>query len=104
MGFFTESNFPYAKVRKLLCQSEWIDLAHAGRFATTPLLNRGSPAQAAFHLMMRVTVVFREVSCGTEIDIVQEGISEVIPLEMCYLGWQESLEQYRRLVEPAAAQ
>jgi len=53
---------------------------------------------------MRVTVVFREVSCGTEIDILQEGISEVIPLEMCYLGWQESLEQYRRLVEPAAAQ
>ena len=53
---------------------------------------------------MRVTVVFREVSCGTEVDIVQEGIAEVIPLEMCYLGWQESLEQYRRLVEPAAAQ
>ena len=53
---------------------------------------------------MRVTVMFREVSCGTEIDIVQEGIAEVIPLEMCYLGWQESLEQYRRLVEPAAAQ
>ncbi|HSI50776.1 MAG TPA: SRPBCC family protein [Ideonella sp.] len=49
---------------------------------------------------MEVTVVLKPVICGTEIDIVQEGIPDVIPLEMCYLGWQESLEQLARLVEP----
>jgi uncharacterized protein YndB with AHSA1/START domain len=49
---------------------------------------------------MQVTVVLRQVSCGTEISIVQEGIPEPIPLEMCYLGWQESLAQLATLVEP----
>lgn len=49
---------------------------------------------------MRVTIALTKVSCGTEINIVQEGIPEVIPLEMCYLGWQESLAQLARLVEP----
>jgi uncharacterized protein YndB with AHSA1/START domain len=49
---------------------------------------------------MRVTVTLRQVSCGTELDIVQEGVPEVIPVEMCYLGWQESLLQLMRLVEP----
>jgi uncharacterized protein YndB with AHSA1/START domain len=49
---------------------------------------------------MEVTVVLKAVSCGTEISIVQAGIPEVIPTEMCYLGWQESLEQLARLVEP----
>ena len=49
---------------------------------------------------MQVTVALRKVSCGTEIDIVQEGVPEVIPLEMCYLGWQESLAQLATLVEP----
>ena len=49
---------------------------------------------------LQVTVNLKAVSCGTEIDIVQEGIPEVIPVEMCYLGWQESLEQLARLVEP----
>jgi hypothetical protein len=47
-----------------------------------------------------VTVEFRKVLCGTEIQIVQEGIPEVIPTEMCYLGWQESLAQLATLVEP----
>jgi uncharacterized protein YndB with AHSA1/START domain len=41
-----------------------------------------------------------QVSCGTEIAIVQQGIPEAIPLEMCYLGWQESLAQLANLVEP----
>lgn len=50
--------------------------------------------------LMRVTVVLTKVSCGTEIGIVQEGLPEVIPLEMCYLGWQESLAQLATLVEP----
>ena len=49
---------------------------------------------------IRVTVSLRQVACGTELDIQQEGIPEVIPLEMCYLGWQESLVQLAMLVEP----
>ncbi len=50
--------------------------------------------------VMQVTVKFEPVSCGTELSVVQEGIPEVIPLEMCYLGWQESLAQFATLVEP----
>jgi uncharacterized protein YndB with AHSA1/START domain len=49
---------------------------------------------------MQVTVTLRQVLCGTEINIVQEGVPEVIPVEMCYLGWQESLAQLATLVEP----
>ena len=49
---------------------------------------------------MTVSIDFETVSCGTEITIVQEGIPAVIPVEMCYLGWQESLDQLARLVEP----
>jgi len=48
---------------------------------------------------MLTTVSIREVSCGTELDIVQEGIPEAIPLEGCYLGWQESLTLLAQLVE-----
>jgi len=49
---------------------------------------------------MRTTISLRPVSCGTELTIVQEGLPEAIPVEMCYLGWQESLDQLTRLVEP----
>ena len=49
---------------------------------------------------MQVTVVLKPVLCGTELTVVQEGIPEVIPVEMCYLGWQESLAQLAHLVEP----
>lgn len=49
---------------------------------------------------MRVSIELRTVSCGTEVSIVQDGIPPIIPTEMCYLGWQESLEQLARLVEP----
>ena len=49
---------------------------------------------------MQVTVRFEPVSCGTELSVVQEGIPQAIPLEMCYLGWQESLAQFAALVEP----
>ncbi|HSW06407.1 SRPBCC family protein [Aquabacterium sp.] len=49
---------------------------------------------------MRTSISLRPVSCGTELNIVQEGLPEVIPIEMCYLGWQESLEQLAKLVEP----
>jgi uncharacterized protein YndB with AHSA1/START domain len=49
---------------------------------------------------MQVTVTLTKVSCGTELHVVQEGVPEVIPAEACYLGWQESLAQLARLVEP----
>ena len=48
---------------------------------------------------MQVTVSFRKVSCGTELNVVQEGIPEAIPLEACYLGWQQSLALLAQLVE-----
>ena len=47
-----------------------------------------------------VTVTLKKVSVGTELDIVQEGVPTVIPLDACYLGWQESLQNLARLVEP----
>lgn len=49
---------------------------------------------------LEVTVTLRPVLCGTELSISQSGIPEAIPLEMCYLGWQESLAQLATLVEP----
>jgi uncharacterized protein YndB with AHSA1/START domain len=49
---------------------------------------------------METTVVLRPVSCGTDVSIEQSGLPEMIPVEMCYLGWQESLEQLVKLVEP----
>jgi uncharacterized protein YndB with AHSA1/START domain len=49
-----------------------------------------------------VTVLLKEVSCGTEVDITQANIPELIPLEMCYLGWQDSMRQLADLVETAA--
>jgi uncharacterized protein YndB with AHSA1/START domain len=49
---------------------------------------------------MHVTVTLKKVSVGTELSIVQEDIPDVIPLEACYLGWQESLQNLLKLVEP----
>lgn len=49
---------------------------------------------------MQVTVTLKKVSCGTELTVVQEGVPDVIPAEACYLGWQESLEQLAKLVDP----
>ena len=49
---------------------------------------------------MTTTVQLKEVSCGTELKVLQEGIPDAIPVEMCYLGWQESLEKLIKLVEP----
>ena len=49
---------------------------------------------------MTTSVWLNEVSCGTEIKILQENIPAMIPTEMCYLGWQESLEKLKKLVEP----
>ena len=49
---------------------------------------------------IEVTVTLKKVSVGTEMNIVQEGLPDVIPTEACYLGWQESLRNLARLVEP----
>lgn len=49
---------------------------------------------------MITSVWLSKVSCGTELRITQEGIPAMIPAEMCYLGWQESLDKLKRLVEP----
>ena len=49
---------------------------------------------------IQVTVTLKEVLCGTELNVTQEGIPAVIPAEMCYLGWQESLIQLAQLVDP----
>ncbi len=49
---------------------------------------------------LEVTVSLKPVSCGSDVTITQSGIPDAIPLEMCYLGWQESLSQLAALVEP----
>ena len=49
---------------------------------------------------MQVAISLRKVACGTELTIVQEGLPAAIPVEFCYLGWQESLSQLAYLVEP----
>jgi uncharacterized protein YndB with AHSA1/START domain len=49
---------------------------------------------------IHVTVTLKKVSVGTELTVVQEGIPDVIPVEACYLGWQQSLENLAKLVEP----
>jgi uncharacterized protein YndB with AHSA1/START domain len=54
--------------------------------------------------VIQVTVTLKAVSCGTELNIVQEGIPEAIPVEMCHLGWQESLAALADLVEPEIRQ
>jgi uncharacterized protein YndB with AHSA1/START domain len=52
--------------------------------------------------VLTITVLLKAVSCGTELDVTQEGIPDVIPLEMCYLGWQDSVRQLMELVETEA--
>lgn len=49
---------------------------------------------------LQVTVKLQAVSCGTQLQVLQEGIPDAIPVEMCHLGWQESLDQLAQLVEP----
>ena len=49
---------------------------------------------------IQVTVTLKKVSVGTEVNIVQEGLPDVMPVEACYLGWQQSLRNLARLVEP----
>lgn len=49
---------------------------------------------------MQATITLKKVLCGTELNVMQEGVPAAIPAEMCYLGWQESLTQLAMLVEP----
>jgi len=49
---------------------------------------------------MQTSITLKQVSCGTDLTVVQEGVPQAIPVEMCYLGWQESLAQLAHLVEP----
>lgn len=67
-------------------------LRYTDKFDATP----DSPIAGEMH----VTITFKKVMCGTELTIVQEGLPAVIPVEMCYLGWQESLTLLANLVEP----
>jgi uncharacterized protein YndB with AHSA1/START domain len=53
---------------------------------------------------IQVTVTLKRVSLGTELNIVQEGLPDVIPVDACYLGWQESLRNLAKLVEPDITQ
>ena len=54
--------------------------------------------------VLKVTVTLKKVLVGTELSIIQEGIPDAIPVEACYLGWQESLRNLARLVEPEITQ
>ena len=60
----------------------------------------GGEHRMSFTSFSTGAVTFKAVSCGTELSVLQEGVPEAIPPEMCYLGWQESLAQLARLVEP----
>jgi uncharacterized protein YndB with AHSA1/START domain len=53
--------------------------------------------------VIEVTVILKKVSCGTDVSIAQEGVPDVIPVEACYLGWQDSLALLARLVEAETA-
>jgi len=74
---------------------EYLELVPAQRICYTDKFDDPSlPGE------MRTTVDLRSVACGAELNIVQEGIPDAIPVEFCYAGWQESLEHLARLVEP----
>lgn len=74
---------------------EYLELVPSGKIRYTDRFDDPNlPGQ------MEVTVTLTPVSCGTGLDIVQSGIPALIPVEMCHLGWQESLAQLTQLVEP----
>lgn len=74
---------------------EYLDLVPGERLRYTDRFDDpGLPGE------MQVTVLLKRVSVGTEVDITQEGVPDVIPPEACYIGWQESLRNLARLIEP----
>lgn len=74
---------------------EYLEMVHGSLLRYTDQFDDPSMPE-----VMTVTVNFKQVLCGTELSVTQEGIPEMIPVEMCYLGWQESLLQLANLVEP----
>jgi uncharacterized protein YndB with AHSA1/START domain len=74
---------------------EYLELVPGERLRYTDRFDEPGPAGE-----ISVTVTLKAVSVGTELSIVQDGIPDEIPVEACYLGWQESLRNLARLVEP----
>lgn len=73
---------------------EYLELVPGERIRHTDVFD-----DPGFPGTMMVTIELKKVACGTEINIVQEGIPDIIPAESCYLGWQESLTMLAQLVE-----
>ena len=73
---------------------EYVELVPHERIRYTDKFDPPNPPNP-----MQVTVKLRKVSCGTELDITQDGVPDMIPTEACYLGWQESLVLLAKLVE-----
>ena len=65
-----------------------------------PLVVPFNPPFPATATNTAITVTLKKVMVGTELNVVQEGIPDAIPVEACYLGWQQSLENLAKLVEP----
>jgi uncharacterized protein YndB with AHSA1/START domain len=74
---------------------EYLELVPNGRLRYTDKFDDPNMPGA-----MNVTVTLRKVMVGTELNVVQDGIPDAIPVEMCTLGWQQSLENLAKLVEP----
>src|SRR5689334_6016612 len=77
---------------------EYLELVPGKRIVHTDVFDAGPPGT------MKVTIDLRKVMVGTELDIVQECVPDAIPAEMCYLGWGESLDLLKLLVEPEIRQ
>ena len=77
---------------------EYLELVPGKRIVHTDVFDAGPPGT------MKVTIDLRKVMVGTELNIVQEGVPDAIPAEMCYLGWGESLDLLKLLVEPEIRQ
>ena len=73
---------------------EYLELVPGKRIVHTDVFDAGPPGT------MKVTIDIRKVMVGAEVNIVQEGVPDEIPAEMCYLGWGESLDLLKMLVEP----
>ena len=73
---------------------EYLELVPGRRIVHTDRFDAGLEGT------MKVTIDIKPVMCGAEVNIVQEGVPDAIPAEMCYLGWGESLELLKLLVEP----
>jgi len=73
---------------------DYLELVPGKRIVHTDVFDAGPPGT------MKVTIDIRKVMVGAEVNIVQEGVPDEIPAEMCYLGWGESLDLLKMLVEP----